>query len=382
MIIGKTIKYDIVSDAAYKFERGTDPCIHNLALRRFIQIVKDHAHIKSIEIYSNKNSNFISKYLDRDYTKINNILGTNFEDKSIDKILKSLGFQIEEKFQIPSWRSDIESINDLAEEVARVYGYNNIESSDINLLTNITKNINSKVNKIRNFMINNGFNEVINDPFVGDKQDQSVQIDNPLDSNRKFLRSNVINSLVYNLDFNEKRQKESIKLFEISDIYAKNNTAEPLKIFSLVASGRQGQHYSIFNKALDKNYLIELANKIGLDELYVQEYSRSLLNSKKKNKIFYIECDISNINEDLIEHQSLKKREIKFNKFKAISELPSSIRDISLSLNNENILEQLIESVFQIELEYLKDLFIFDFYNNTDKKILKIGFRFIFQSNK
>ena len=43
MIIGKSIKYDLNSEAAYKFERGTDPNIHDLALRRFIKIVQDHA---------------------------------------------------------------------------------------------------------------------------------------------------------------------------------------------------------------------------------------------------------------------------------------------------------------------------------------------------
>ena len=50
-IIGKSIKYDIKSDAAHKFERGVDPFVMKKVLRRFIKIVSDHANIKNIEIY-------------------------------------------------------------------------------------------------------------------------------------------------------------------------------------------------------------------------------------------------------------------------------------------------------------------------------------------
>ena len=129
MIIGKTIKYDLLSDAAYKFERGVDICFQDFALRRFIQIVKDHVKVKSISIQTYYNSDFKNKYVEKNYKKINQILGTNIENKEIDDILKKLGFEISDQIMIPSWRLDIESINDLAEEIARVIGYDNIPST-------------------------------------------------------------------------------------------------------------------------------------------------------------------------------------------------------------------------------------------------------------
>ena len=61
MIIGKSIKYDIASDAAYKFERGTDINIHDFALRRFISIVNDHVNIKSLAIKFNNSNEFNNK---------------------------------------------------------------------------------------------------------------------------------------------------------------------------------------------------------------------------------------------------------------------------------------------------------------------------------
>ena len=145
MIIGKSVKYDLLSEAAYKFERGVDISAQDFALRRFIKIVEDHAEIKSVSIQHFNKVDYVHKYIFNDYKKINDILGTNLEEKAIDKILGDLGFEVHEKIKIPSWRHDIESINDLAEEVARVIGYNNIPKNNLKVLKTLnTKNITLK----------------------------------------------------------------------------------------------------------------------------------------------------------------------------------------------------------------------------------------------
>ena len=379
MIIGKSVKYDLISEAAYKFERGVDICFQDFALRRFIKIVEDHAEIKSLSIQHCNLIDYEHKYINSNYKKINKILGTSLEKETIDKILNNLGFEIDEKIKIPSWRHDIESINDLAEEVARVIGYNNIPKNNLKVLKTVNaKNTTSNENLIRNYLINNGFNEVINDPFVGKHSPESVRVDNPLDSNRKFLRLNLINSLLKNLDYNEKRQKESIKFFEISNVYHKTNKINSKKYLSIIISGRQGLNYKEFNKKLDNKYLSTIIADLGLNDSCVKEIDRNSLNSKIKSKIFYVECCIDDIE---INYNLSEEKKFNFKKTTQVSDFPSSLRDISISINNENIIEDLISSVFQIELNFIKDLFIFDSYKNIDKNIIKIGFRFIFQSN-
>ena len=234
MIMGKSIKYDLISDASYKFERGVDILMHDFALRRFITIVQDHTSIKSISIQTNDYHDYKNIRIDRDNEKINRILGTNLEQDRIDSILTRLGFVIDKNcIQVPSWRGDIESANDLAEEVARVIGYDNIENrSPLIKNKKFVKNCQSDINNLRKLMISHGFSEVINDPFQSDFGNQSaVIVDNPLDSNRKYLRLNIVDSLVKNLDYNEKRQKESIKLFEISDIYKNDGGISSKKYF-------------------------------------------------------------------------------------------------------------------------------------------------------
>lgn len=385
MVIGKSVKYDLSSDAAYKFERGVDICGQNFALRRFIEIVKDHAEVKSASVKSYCFNEYEHKYLKKDYSKINNILGTSVKEEEINQVLKKLGFKIDNQIKIPSWRLDIESANDIAEEIARVIGYDNIVNGELKIINTKRKNsLNSKENLIRKYLINKGFNEVINDPFVEEKLPESIIVDNPLDSNREYLRVNIINSLIKNLDYNEKRQKESIKFFEISDVYTLTDQTNSKRCLSIIISGRQGLNFNNFNKKLDNKYLSDILSDFKMNDSIIKQVDRNSLNSKVKNKIYYIECNIDDINTSTIKdsYDYKEKQYFNFNKASPISEFPSSTRDISISIQNDSVLEEVIDATFNLELSHLKDLFIFDYYNNKDKNILKIGFRFVFQSSK
>ena len=136
----------------------------------------------------------------------------------------------------------------------------------------------------------------------------------------------------------------------------------------------------ILIKKLDNNYLKNLANEIGLENFTIKEINRDSFNSKIKNKIYYIETDITNSKFKGLSEKLNFDNAYNFNKYNAISEYPSSYRDISISLKEDKILEDIINIIFNFKLSNLKDRFIFDFYNSKEKNILKIGFRFIFQS--
>ena len=85
-----------------------------------------------------------------------------------------------------------------------------------------------------------GFNEVINNPFATDGNNRkSIMLDNPLDTNKSYLRTSLRTSLIKNLEYNENRQHDSIKLFEISEVYfKKNDDLESEKLLSIIISGR------------------------------------------------------------------------------------------------------------------------------------------------
>ena len=378
-IIGKSLKYDIHSEASHKFERGVDPDCHDSVLRRFIKIVGEHVNIKDMSMisltYKDRPVNKIPVNVD----KVNQTLGINISEDDYLMYLSKLGFNINKGIiEVPSFRSDVKTQNDLSEEVARVIGYDNIPRTTIDIPKNENTNNKDIENKLRFFLLDNGFYEVINSPFVSNSSDESIKVDNPLDSNRQYLRLNLINSLLRNLDYNEKRQKDSIKLFEISDIYHKTKKINSQKYLSIIISGRKGLNYKDFNNKLDDKYLSNIISDLGLSNSYVKEIDRNSFNSKIKNRIFYIECPVDDIE---VNNNSTEEKKFNFRKATQISDFPSSSRDISISIKNEAIIEDVISSVFQIGLENIKDVFIFDYYKNIDKNIIKIGLRFIFQSN-
>ena len=87
-IIGKSIKYNLNSDAAHKFERGVDIRSQNTTLRRFAKIVEDHAKIKSIKLKSFSSNNSQHSYIPIDVKKINKILGTSIDEQEYINHLK------------------------------------------------------------------------------------------------------------------------------------------------------------------------------------------------------------------------------------------------------------------------------------------------------
>lgn len=381
-IIGKTIKYDLSSDAAYNFERGVDIECHDNTLRRFIKVVQKHATIKNLEIYQKDFSTKKPITISYNHSDLESIIGMSLLKKDCIKYLDDLGFK-EQNSQIivPSYRHDINNMNDIAEEIARAIGYNNIKESDFSISFTDRNNKEKNLERsLKYYLKDKGFYEVINFPFVKDYSKSSISIDNPIDSNKNYLRESLKNSLIDNLLYNERRQKDSIKLFEISDTYSLSSDIKKRKKIGIIASGRKGKNYKDFSKKIDVDYFENIFGKyVSNSELNIQIISKDELNTKNKDKIIYLELDIEYFSDKLIEYLPVESNKDSYN-FREISDYPISIRDISFSIKNYKKLDDLQECIFSFKNELLKEVFIFDFYKNEKKGELKIGFRFIFQS--
>jgi phenylalanyl-tRNA synthetase beta chain len=382
-IIGKSIKYNLTSDAAHKFERGVDIEAQDKVLRRFIKIVQDHAVIESIKIKSFIAKEYQDTFIPINVAKINNILGTQLNESKYLSYIEKLGFKTNSTIKVPSYRSDIKTQNDLAEEIARVIGYDNIASTPINLERKINNRKTDKVSLIESFLVRNRFFEVINFPFTSIKETNSIVIDNPLDSNRENFRTSIKESLISNLLFNERRQKDSIKLFEISDIYTKSPDLKQKKVLGIIISGRLANDHINFSKKLDQKYLNQLLNE-NLDNEYfkVIEIPRSNLNTKKKDKIFYVEVALDDIPDLFFSNlDETENKSVNFVKYIPISEFPSSTRDFSFSITNLSKVNEVIKILENTSDSIIKNSFVFDFFKNDKTETVKLGYRFIFQSN-
>jgi phenylalanyl-tRNA synthetase beta chain len=186
------------------------------------------------------------------------------------------------------------------------------------------------------------------------------------------------NSLIDNLLYNEKRQKESIKLFEISDIYSIDSDGEIVvnKYLGIIASGRVGNNYKEFSQKLDSKYLTGL---LEIDQNQVYEISREGLDTKIKNKIFVVLLEFNNLPKSLTNKENLKV-DTKFNPYIPISDFPSSTRDLSFVLSDESKINRIEDIIFSYKSINLKNTFVFDFYNDRKNYQIKIGFRFVFNS--
>lgn len=382
-IIGKSLKYDIQSEAAHKFERFVDPECHDRVLRRFIKIVSEHTNIKDLSVFSLKSRKNKTVNIPINENKINQILGVDIsKSQYIDYLLK-LGFVLNnDEIKVPSFRNDISTQNDLAEEVARLIGYDNICRSELTIPRGKISSNYDIENKLRYFLLDEGFYEVINSPFVGASSDDSIKIDNPLDSNKEFMRINLIDSLIDNLTFNERRQKDSIKLFEISDVYSLDgNQIKKSRRLAIIASGRAGHNHEDFSKQINKKYLTEKFNQALPSETFnFYSINRDSLNTKIKNDIVGCEIDINSFSQEVLKYKEESKSPKTFNQYSPVSDLPYSKRDLSFSIKDYSSRRVLEKYIMEFDDELLKEVFVFDYFFNEKKAEIKIGFRFIFQS--
>ena len=383
-IIGKSLKYNLVSDASHKFERGVDIECQEKVLRRFAKVIADHVKIKKIKLKSFSSNEYMHTFIPIDVNKINAVLGTLITESEYLDHLQKLDFKItNNSIKVPSFRNDIKTQNDLAEEIARIIGFNKIKSAPISLKKFIDNEKCNKVKKIESFLCKNGFSEVINFPFTSKKVKHSIKIDNPLDKNRENFRTSIIDSLTENLLYNERRQKDFIKIFEISDIYTKQTEIKKEKKLGILISGRLGNNYKEFSKKLDRNYLNQLLNSGFENDFFkINEISRDALDTKKKDKIFYVEALVDDIPDTFFSNLKEDNKKINFISYKPISEFPSSTRDFSFSITNIDMVDEIIKILNNITDEIIKHVFIFDFYKNNKTATIKIGYRFVFQSHK
>ncbi len=381
-ILGKSTLYGLNSDASHKYERFVDPNLQEFAIKRFIKIVEDHADIKEIKLYKNSNYKHQDRMLELNSSKINNILGTNLDDKMIIKILDNLFFEtIDNQVKVPSFRNDIHTTNDLAEEIARIVGYNNIASQSINL-PKIKKDF-SLSQFLRDFLLKNGFTEVINFQFSNIDESETISIDNPLDQNKTQMRTSLKDSLLENLLFNERRQKSSIKLFEISDLYSidPSGNIDIKKVMGIIASGHVANNYEDFSKKINTQFMDTIFKDLNFDSSqYSSNIDRQSINSKRKEEIVYVEIPLERFevyrNDEYVEKLD---EDIQFFKYKEISGFPSSTRDFSFMVSNLDTINKISQKIFDFDSKILKDAFLFDFYENAANQEVKAAFRFIFQ---
>ena len=392
-ILGKARQYNLNSEASYKFERGVDFLAQEQVLRRFIAIVSDHVKIKSLALKTEQRKKD-KREVEFDSERLNKIIGAELTETEQKEYLNSLYFKIDDKVVVPSHRSDIDQLNDLAEEVTRMIGYDNIASKALALPVKAKKIEANFEDLCRSYLINNGFFEVVNFPFNDNQDEAAISVDNPLDKQRSKMRVCITKSIKENVVFNQNRQKDSIKFFEFSDIYTKDGNENKLAV---IVSGRTNKNFKEFNAQLDYSYLKGLINTIFF-EILGKELNFELDQSKNYDLYETVYCDdvqigrIGKLSKEFVGSKTktpvfsfeivLNNLQLPAKKQSKISDFPASYRDLSFSLDSHENLEDLSAMIKKHKKysELMTDCFVFDLFENKKQNILKVGYRFKFQA--
>ena len=225
-------RHKLSSEASRRLERGVDPCLAELASARFVQLLTEHSSAKHVETLSTGEAKYpVSFTINPD--QISTILGFEVSSTQILKSLQTIGCEVNESnFEInpPTWRPDLTNVSDIAEEVARIIGYDSIPSILPNrpLHASLTP-IQKRRRVIAAFLANRGFSEVLTFPFTNRKtidemgfvgsRASTYALANPMSDENPLLRVHLIPGLIEVAARNISRGAQDFAIFETGSIF-------------------------------------------------------------------------------------------------------------------------------------------------------------------
>jgi phenylalanyl-tRNA synthetase beta chain len=227
-------KLGMNSDASYRFERGIDPQSVEAASLRAAELIceccgGELACAESCGSVPGKSQN-----VELSSGAIKKYLGIEITASRVKNILNSLGFQIKTKTKaalslgVPSWRLDVREEIDLVEEVARIYGFENIPSTLASVVLNNQKEKSQdNLSLIKDILVGLGLNEVITHSLIErksldgfwDRRDALIEVANPLSLEQELMRPMLMPSLAARVAYNLRQQNPYINIFEIAKTY-------------------------------------------------------------------------------------------------------------------------------------------------------------------
>src|SRR5438105_938935 len=227
----------ISTDASYRFERGVDvdaiPGLVDYAVRLILSVAGGIPQGSPIDLYPlPKRPQPISLRLAR----AARLLGEPVDSAEVEKNLRSVGFRIAPeakdvlKVSPPSWRHDVRGDVDLAEEIARLRGYDTFSSElrpfrasevpDAPLVM-VTRHV-------QDVLVGAGLNEVRPMPFVAEGKGGTVRVTNPLAEDEAHLRGDLMTTLISRAEYNLARMQGNVRLFDIGTAFFAGEEQAPL----------------------------------------------------------------------------------------------------------------------------------------------------------
>lgn len=407
--IRKTSKrLTLSTDASYRFERGCDPSIADWAARRAAQLLAEVADGEvckgEIDVYPNE---IKERSVELRFKRVEKVLGYQVPEKEITKIMNGLQFNIVEENDeklvvgVPTFRNDIEREIDLIEEVARIYGYEEIPAVE-KIAVTLDEKVNESAfgNKAREISVGLGFNEIITNSLLNSELanifGKPISVMNPQTSEMTHLRPSLLPGALYTISKNLKVKENNLTLFEIGKTFNKlNDGIDSFKDFieienlQLVISGyakedewyEKSRKFDVYDlKGYVEHFIDSLFPGVETTEEYymegkeIFEYAYSVkigkteigLGGKVNTDItdkFDIDEDVFAFNFNLTELAKISSKE---RKFEELLKYPKIYKDFAFILDKDILVETVIKTINNGTSKLLKNVKLFDIFESKN----------------
>lgn len=377
------------TEASSRFEKGLDPRNAEEALMRALQLVEmlGCGEVVKTIIDADYHKNQPVK-LKHDYKWVNKALGADIPEDEQIKILKSLGYEYDfdkGEITVPSTRIDMVLPCDVAEEVARIYGYNNIPST-IPLLQSQGKITDQQAfeKKVVDVALSQGCFETMTFSFISPRDYDKLQMDedkknsvvitNPLGEDTSVMRTSSLTSMMEVVERNYKNRNLAARFFEIAREYYPKENSLPVEKDTLCLGvyGAGEDFYSV------KGICEEIFDTLNINAKYVPVTTNSTFHPGRcaeiiaDGKIIGVVGEIhpqvcDNFGVNLRVYSAVLKMDKMLlvskgeKKYKQLPKFPATSRDLSL-VCDENVNSGDIIEIIQKSGKYLEQIMFFDMY--------------------
>ncbi|TCK01587.1 phenylalanyl-tRNA synthetase beta subunit [Volucribacter psittacicida] len=405
-ITGRARQYGLHTDSSHRFERGVDFTLQHQAMERATALIIEICGGQAGEICEVVNQQYLptSHQVSLRRSQLDKVLGHHIATETVTDIFERLGFKpsyADESWTItsPSWRFDIAIEEDLIEEVARIYGYNNIPNQAplAHLTMGQHRESDVDIEQIKTALVANDFHEAITYSFVNPKVQRLLHpeqpawiLPNPISSEMSAMRVSLLTGLLEAVLYNQNRQQNRVRLFEtglrfIPDSQAEFGIRQELVFSAIMTGARLNEHWTGKSENSDffdlKGYLenilalTSVANKVkfvaktypafhpgqsaaimleGQEIGFIGQIHPSITQKLGLNgKVFACEVIVR-----AIAHRDVANA-------KEISRFPSNRRDLAVVVQQDIAASDVLEVCREVAGEKLAQINLFDVYQGT-----------------
>ncbi|OTA20718.1 phenylalanine--tRNA ligase subunit beta [Xenorhabdus beddingii] len=271
-IVGRARRYGLHTDASHRFERGVDPQLQHKAMEYATQLLLTICGGEAGEIVDVTSESHLPKpaTITLSRKKLDRLIGHHIADEQVTDILTRLGCQVTVQNDIwqavaPSWRFDMQIEEDLVEEVARIYGYNNIPDVPVraDLIMTSHREADLPLKRVKTMLVDRGYQEAITYSFVDPKiqqhlhpQEEALILPNPISADMSAMRLSLLTGLLTTVAYNQNRQQNRVRLFEtglrfVPDEKAEHGIRQELMLAGVIAGNRFEEHWMVEKQPID-----------------------------------------------------------------------------------------------------------------------------------